>query len=186
MYSQKYAGFWKRIGAHIIDQLLLGVVQTIFILPVWLYFFFEYFHLDDYQRNADFVNVGYEYYDDLSLSTFITIFLTIAALSIVIEWLYYALMESSAKQATVGKMVLSIKVTDIEGNRIGFGQATGRHFGKILSGLIFMIGYIMAGFTAKKQALHDMLADCLVVNSLYINYDEMFPAKELPNEETNI
>jgi uncharacterized RDD family membrane protein YckC len=52
----------------------------------------------------------------------------------------------------------------MNGNRISFGRATGRYFGKILSGLTFTIGYIMAGFTQQKQALHDMIAGCLVIN----------------------
>jgi uncharacterized RDD family membrane protein YckC len=72
-------------------------------------------------------------------------------------------MESSSKQATLGKLALGIVVTDLNGNRISFGRATGRYFGKIVSGMIFAIGYIMAGFTEKKQALHDMIASCLVV-----------------------
>ena len=186
MYNEKYAGFWKRLGAHIIDQIILGIVQSIFILPVWIYFFLEYFHLDDFQKDADYVMVGSEVYSDYSLSTFISLLLAISVISVVVQWLYYALMESSVKQATVGKMVLSIKVTDIEEKRIGFAQASGRYFGKILSGLILMFGYIMAGFTEKKQALHDILANCLVVNSLYINYDEMYPKKELQNEEPEL
>jgi uncharacterized RDD family membrane protein YckC len=78
-------------------------------------------------------------------------------------WLYFAMMESSNKMATLGKMAIGIKVTDLNGNRISFGRATGRYFAKILSGMILMIGYIMAGFTEKKQALHDMIASCLVV-----------------------
>ncbi len=80
------------------------------------------------------------------------------------QWLYFALMESSVKQGTLGKMALGIIVTDANGNRISFGRATGRYFGKIISGAILCIGYIMAGFTEKKQALHDMIAGCLVVN----------------------
>ena len=81
-----------------------------------------------------------------------------------IGWLlYYAAMESSSNQATVGKMALGIKVTDLEGNRISFGRALGRNLAKILSVLIFYIGYIMAAFTAKKQALQDMIANTLVV-----------------------
>lgn len=78
------------------------------------------------------------------------------------SWLYEALMESSSRQATLGKMIFSMKVTDLQGNRISFGQATGRHFAKWLSTLILFIGYIMAGFTERKQALHDMLAGTLV------------------------
>jgi len=81
-----------------------------------------------------------------------------------IGWLvYYAAMESSSNQATVGKMALGIQVTDLEGNRISFGKALGRNLAKILSALIFYIGFIMAAFTAKKQALHDMIAGTLVV-----------------------
>lgn len=79
-------------------------------------------------------------------------------------WLYFALMESSGQQGTIGKMALGIKVTDMNGNRIGFGRATGRYFGKIISSLTLTIGYIMAGFTQQKQALHDIIAGCLVIN----------------------
>ncbi|MEO0084313.1 MAG: RDD family protein [candidate division WOR-3 bacterium] len=85
---------------------------------------------------------------------------------IIAVWLYYALMESSAYQATLGKQVLGIMVTDIYGNRISFGRATARHFAKIVSTLTLLIGYIMAGFTQKKQALHDIIADCLVIKKL--------------------
>lgn len=83
---------------------------------------------------------------------------------IVIGWLYYAKQESSPKQATIGKDALGIVVTDLEGKRISFTKATVRHFSKILSGLILLIGYIMAAFTEKKQGLHDMIAGTLVVN----------------------
>jgi uncharacterized RDD family membrane protein YckC len=78
-------------------------------------------------------------------------------------WLYYALMESSSFQATVGKRALGLKVTGMNGDPISFGTASIRYFGKILSHLIFSIGYIMAAFTEKKQALHDILAGCLVI-----------------------
>lgn len=82
----------------------------------------------------------------------------------IIGWLYFAGMESSSRQATIGKSVLGIYVTDLNGNRISFLRATGRYLGKILSALILMIGYIMAAFTARKQALHDMLAGTLVLD----------------------
>jgi uncharacterized RDD family membrane protein YckC len=78
------------------------------------------------------------------------------------NWIYEAAMESSSKQATLGKMIFGMKVTDLNGNRISFGRASGRHFAKYISGLILLIGYIMAGFTEKKQALHDMIAGTLV------------------------
>ena len=71
-------------------------------------------------------------------------------------------MLSSSYQATFGKMIFGMKVTDLYGNRVSFARATGRHFAKWLSGMIFFIGYIMAGFTERKQGLHDMLAGTLV------------------------
>lgn len=80
-------------------------------------------------------------------------------------WLYAAYFESSEKQATLGKQAMGLRVTDETGRRISFGRATGRHFGKIVSALILFIGYIMAGFTARKQALHDMIAGTLVVRA---------------------
>jgi len=83
--------------------------------------------------------------------------------SLILGWLYFALMESSEYQGTLGKIAIGIKVTDLDGNRLGFVRATGRHFGKIISAIILCIGFVMAGFTEKKQALHDIMAGCLVV-----------------------
>jgi uncharacterized RDD family membrane protein YckC len=84
--------------------------------------------------------------------------------SIVLVWIYNASMESSKHQGTLGKMALGLIVTDSQGRPIGFGHATGRYFAKIITGLIPLgIGYAMAGFTEKKQALHDMIAGCLVL-----------------------
>jgi uncharacterized RDD family membrane protein YckC len=76
---------------------------------------------------------------------------------------YFAYMESSESQATVGKIALGIQVTDLNGQRVSFGKALGRNLAKILSTLILYIGFIMAAFTEKKQALHDMIAGTLVV-----------------------
>jgi len=84
-------------------------------------------------------------------------------LSLVAGWLYFSLCESSSWQGTVGKKVLGLRVTDMNGHRIGFGKATGRYFGKILSGLILGVGFIMIAFSEQKQGLHDMLAGTLVV-----------------------
>jgi uncharacterized RDD family membrane protein YckC len=84
---------------------------------------------------------------------------------IVASWLYYALQESSPCQATFGKRMLGLRVADMDGQRIGFIRASVRFFGKILSGLICSIGYMMAGFTEKKQALHDMIAGTFVVTT---------------------
>jgi uncharacterized RDD family membrane protein YckC len=95
-----------------------------------------------------------------ALGTFSMLF----ALWLVMPWLYFALMESSSKEGTLGKMAVGLHVTDLEGRRITFGRATGRFFSKMLSGIILGIGYIMAGFTEKKQGLHDMVAGTLVLS----------------------
>lgn len=78
------------------------------------------------------------------------------------SWLYEAFMLSSPYQATLGKMIFGMKVTDLYGNRISFARATGRHFAKWLSTMILFIGYIMVGLTERKQGLHDLLAGTLV------------------------
>ena len=82
---------------------------------------------------------------------------------LMVSWLYSALMESSATQGTLGKMALGIIVTDMNGDRITFGKATGRFFGKIISSLILCIGFLMIAFTDRKRGLHDMIASTLVV-----------------------
>ncbi len=76
---------------------------------------------------------------------------------------YFSLMESSAWQATLGKRLLGLRVVDMRVGRISFARATARHFAKLLSSFSFGIGYVMAGFTKRKQALHDILAECLVI-----------------------
>lgn len=85
-------------------------------------------------------------------------------LNVAVGVAYYAGCHSSARQATPGKMVFGIKVTTLDGERIGIGRGVGRYFATWLSGLILGIGFLMAAFTQKKQALHDMIAGTLVVN----------------------
>lgn len=84
-------------------------------------------------------------------------------ISILAGWLYYGFMESSSWQGTIGKRVLGLRVTDMNGSRISFGRASGRYFGKILSGMICLIGFLMVVFTEKKQGLHDLLAGTLIL-----------------------
>ncbi len=150
-----YAGFWWRFLAIIIDGIVLSIIGGIFLLPIMGLFGLSLSNMMDFD----------EMYDKqlpfaiAAAGSIISIGLIYQA----ITWLYYALFESSKYQATPGKLMLNIKVTDMEGNKISFGRATGRYFGKIISQMIFYIGFIMAGFTSKKQALHDMMAGCLVV-----------------------
>ena len=75
---------------------------------------------------------------------------------------YFVYFESSAKQATPGKSMMNIKVTDTNGNRLSVGKALVRNLMKIVSGIILYIGFIMAAFTQKKQALHDMAAGAIL------------------------
>ena len=136
--EEEYAGFWMRVGASVIDSILTTVATFIVAL-----FFGAMLGLSG--GNEEGAEV---------LGFFI---------GILVPWIYSAVMESSPRQATVGKAVLGIVVTDLEGKPTSFGKATGRYFGKIVSALILGIGFAMAGFTPKKQALHDMMAGCLVV-----------------------
>jgi len=102
--------------------------------------------------------------NDAGIFVLIGLIFLAATVSLVFTWLYHALMESSEWQATVGKKALGLVVTDMAGQRVSFARSTGRHFGKIITNMVpLFIGYIMAGFTEKKQALHDMLAGCLVL-----------------------
>lgn len=86
-------------------------------------------------------------------------------ISILIGWLYFAAMESSKEQATLGKKALGLKVIGLNGERISFAKATGRHFSKIISAIILLIGYIMAAFDEQKRALHDRIAGTYVIKT---------------------
>ncbi len=159
--SVVYAGFWRRFAAFLIDALLISTVMGI------LYFIFiGLFVMVCAIANAGTIQSGEEPAALVLVGLgagFGVIILSLIISDTIIRWLYFALMESSAKQATLGKIALRIFVTDANGQRISFGRATGRHFAKIISRIILRIGFIMAGFTRKKQALHDMMSDCLVV-----------------------
>ncbi|MHC1703852.1 MAG: RDD family protein [Tenuifilaceae bacterium] len=152
--DKKYAGFWWRFLAIIIDGIIVGIAQWIIITPV-----LGFIGLGAYKASTVDLNeaeaIGM--LGALAGAAMLTWILTIVA-----GWLYYSLMESSKFQATIGKIAIGIIVTDMEGNRISFGRATGRYFGKIISGIILYVGFMMAGFTEKKQGLHDILAGTLV------------------------
>jgi uncharacterized RDD family membrane protein YckC len=143
----QYAGFWRRLAATLIDGLLLG--SAWFALAVTI--------------GVVYVAVTGQETDEWSDSTRHAIVYLSWIASAIPGWLYYASMESSSRQATLGKMALGIIVTDAQGRRVSFSKASGRFFGRILSGIILYIGYIMIAFTEKKQGLHDIMANCLVV-----------------------
>jgi uncharacterized RDD family membrane protein YckC len=87
-------------------------------------------------------------------------------LSLIWTWLYYALFESSNFFATPGKKACGLIVTTIDGHRLSFGRASGRYFGKWISGFTLGIGWFMAGWTRRKQALHDLISDCVVLKKI--------------------
>ncbi len=141
-----YGGFWIRVLAVIIDAVLLRVV----VAPIHL--IFGGLGLAGMMSGVRHAGIGLGL-----LGGGITVVVLIFG-----SWLYEAFMESSSYQATLGKMIFGMKVTDLSGNRISFERATGRHFAKWLSAMILFIGYIMVGFTERKQGLHDLLAGTLV------------------------
>ena len=141
-----YAGFWPRFAAHFIDTVVVGIGS--FVIGVVI--------------NLALLAL------DIGLGLFalreVALFFVNFIVGLILGCVYSAAMESSPTQGTLGKMALSIQVTDLGGNRISFAQGTGRYFGKIVSGLILCIGFLMVIFTEKKQGLHDKMAGCLVIN----------------------
>ncbi len=144
-------GFWIRFVAYLLDAFIVsiaaGVIVGIFIAIVL---------------------VSDESIDDSNDSFFIigsTIVMVLAL--IVINWLYEALMTSSPRGATLGKQALGLRIVRADGAQLSFGRATARHFLKVMiTPLVpLAIGYLMAAFTARKRALHDFLADTLVIQS---------------------
>ena len=156
-----YAGFWLRFVAAIIDGIILAIpIVAIVILIAGAMGISGAFQNIRPGENpgAMFAMVG------------IGFVFAVVAVSVVGTWLYFATMESSSLQGTLGKKALGLYVTDMQGNRVTFGRASGRYLGgRFLGcvpgfgGLYFMVDCICAGFTEKKQALHDMIANCLVL-----------------------
>lgn len=153
--GQVMAGFWLRFVAAFVDGILVGIVNygiqimVYLVVGIPLAMIFQQQQAQQFGQPIDpkiaIINAG------------------LGLLQIIIYWLYGAFMESSDRQATLGKMAVGIIVTDLNGDRLSFGRATGRHFAKIISGCTCLIGHIMAAFTEQKQALHDIIAGCLVV-----------------------
>jgi uncharacterized RDD family membrane protein YckC len=133
-----YGGFWIRVLAYIIDGILLTIVYGIVARLLGI----------------DIFESDWRHYDPMG-----------NLLSLVISWLYFALLESSERGATVGKMAMGLRVVTSDGQRLSFMNATGRYFAKILSAIILFIGFIMVAFTDKKRGLHDMIAGTLVIKT---------------------
>jgi uncharacterized RDD family membrane protein YckC len=145
--TPNYASFWPRVGAYVIDYLVMAAVTCPIGMAVGALTAFT---------------EGGEGGEGASAST-LAMQMILNVVAVIGGWLYYALLESSSWQGTVGKKLLGIRVTDEYGNRIGFGKATGRYFAKIISSIICLVGFIMVAFTEKRQGLHDMIAGTLVL-----------------------
>jgi uncharacterized RDD family membrane protein YckC len=154
--SVQYAGFWLRLVAYLIDSLLASVAFVILLIPILVF--------SGVMPAIGRISRGEDPADVFAL---ISSILVAVALLLAGAWLYYALLESSSWQGTVGKRALNLKVTDMSGNPVTFGRASGRFFSRFITELIpLKIGYILAGFTEKKQAIHDMIASCLVLRNV--------------------
>lgn len=153
-----YAGFWLRFVAYLIDGVILAFVYVVLIVVV----------IFASGVAAMLRNLPENPTPDMFLrGAFLLAILALVAITTVITWIYYAWMESSPSQGTLGKMAMGLIVTDMQYRPVSFARASGRFFARFITRLIpLWIGYIMAGFTAKKQALHDMIASCLVLRKI--------------------
>ncbi len=156
----EYAGIFRRFIASVIDGIIVNVIGSgVGFVAAMLANATGVFNAADMPA-IDPANPTIPAEMTTAVMDYLLI-LTLVAFLLV--WLYYAGMESSGMQATLGKRVMGLKVTDVDGDAIGFGTATGRFLGKAISGLLLGIGYIMAAFTPKKQALHDIIAGTVIV-----------------------
>ena len=152
----KFASVWKRAVAFAID-IFIGVILFCLLIAFlnWvLQFPIEYSIFEGRGisvKMTDYVNENFAR---------LVVIYSLAKLSILVA--YFVGLESSRLQATFGKRIVGIKSGDFEGKQISFGKALVRLFGKWISGQILLIGYLMAFFTKKKQALHDFLAGTFV------------------------
>jgi uncharacterized RDD family membrane protein YckC len=154
-----YAGLGRRFVAFIVDFILIalfGIIAVAFFNQangiMYLYYLVA--------KHANITTLTVEGTPIAALGPIVA---AVGILVVVVPWLYYAGFESSRGQATPGKVLMRLEVTDLEGNRVSFGRATLRFFGKFISLIIIFIGFIMIGLTKKRQGLHDKIAGTLVL-----------------------
>lgn len=155
--NTNYAGFWLRFVAVIIDGIIIGVVQSFVFVPILAAVGLSF------ASGAEDMDLSDPDQAAGMIGTIMAAAGGLWILAMIIQVLYFTFMESSKMQATVGKLALGLKVTDLEGNKLDFTKALIRNLSRIISNLTMLIGYIIAGFTEKKQALHDMIAGTLVL-----------------------
>lgn len=151
------AGFWKRLAALMIDGVLLLVVLYAIVVPLLVLLGVGVGGL------ASAFEPGTA--DALSGGPLLAVLLLgIYVLPFVMRWAYFSLFTASSWQATPGKRAVGIKVVDLDGRRLSKTHATGRWFAAALSYLTVYVGFLMAAFTDRKQALHDLVAGTRVVD----------------------
>jgi uncharacterized RDD family membrane protein YckC len=155
--NTNYAGFWLRFVALIIDGIIIGVAQSFIIVPILAVAGLGF---ASGVENMDFSDPGETAGMIVGIIALVGTYWILAT---IIQILYFTFMESSKYQATIGKMALGLIVTDMNGAPLDFSKALIRNLSKIVSNVTMLIGYIMAGFTEKNQALHDIIAGALVV-----------------------
>ena len=142
-----FAGFWLRAFAYLLDTVLVSLV---FGLVASFY-------------PTTFIKFPEAASAAPSLTSLPQLTPMAFAITLTATWFYYTMFEASAWQATPGKRVMKLYVADMHGQRLTLARAAARNLAKIISSLTFLVGYLVAGFTEKKQALHDILASCLVL-----------------------
>jgi uncharacterized RDD family membrane protein YckC len=154
-----YAGLGRRIVAFIVDFILILLFDAVAVAVLGLFRGLQnlYFFAVQHAPVESITTEG------TSAALFGSIIASYGVILIVIPWLYYAGFESSKSQATPGKLLMRIVVTDLDGNKASFARVTLRHFAKIISTLIIFLGFLMIGLTRKRQGLHDKIAGCLVL-----------------------
>ena len=153
MSDEGYAGFWLRVVAFIIDAIVLSVVYLLLIIPVY-----DFFAPDTVY---EFAGPGTVVEQPALLQWMVIDFSQ--GILVLTGIVYYTIMEASRFQATVGKMAMELRVTDGSGRRLTFSKSLLRNVSKLLSSLLLMAGHIAMAFTKRKQALHDFIANALVM-----------------------
>ena len=164
-----YAGFWWRVLALLIDLMILKAVQYAFGLASGMRQ--PGLSVDDDQAVRQVSDIAYTTAGITSNQSWTTSFPGSWHMHGGLMWLlgliltigYFVLMESSHWQATIGKRVCRMRVTDLAGRRISIPRALGRYLGKFVSSFVLGIGFLMIGWTRRKQGLHDLMADTLVM-----------------------
>ncbi|PLR97477.1 RDD family protein [Bacillus sp. T33-2] len=160
--EREYAGFWIRFAASLIDSIVLGIPLSIVSMIIFVMIFGASGGLEAFLADPAAIEEGMS---EEQIIAMLGAYLLTLLMNIIVSVTYFAGLHASKWQATVGKKLLGLKVTDLDGNRVSFLRALGRYLSMIFLSWIFMIGYIMAAFTKKKQALHDLIASTVVVKN---------------------